>query len=109
MLSARNDEIVPPSHMDILFALSRSEDKIMYKFDNCLHNDTILQEHYWARVHDFLIKKVNPVGYWTDKGNDLFMFIEYILQEISQLLWLQLNEKYVNFSNVIYFTSLLQK
>lgn len=63
MLSARNDEIVPPSHMDILFALSRSEDKMMYKFENCLHNDTILQEHYWARVHDFLIKKVNPVGY----------------------------------------------
>lgn len=63
MLSGRNDEIVPPSHMDTLFALSRSEDKTMYTFDNCLHNDTILQEDYWAKVHDFIINKVNPVGY----------------------------------------------
>lgn len=63
MLSARRDEIVPPSHMDTLFSLSQSEDKTMHQFEYSLHNDTILQEDYWDKVHTFLINKVNPVGY----------------------------------------------
>lgn len=61
--SARKDEIVPPAHMDELFALLKSEDKTFYKFENSAHNDTVVQAEYWDRVHAFIQDKVNPVGY----------------------------------------------
>lgn len=63
LLSATNDEIVPPEHMDMIFKLSKSKDKIMYKFNGSLHNDTVLQAGYWEKIHDFIKNKVNPVGY----------------------------------------------
>lgn len=62
-LSARKDEIVPPLHMDQLFALSKSEDKMLHKFEDSQHNDTVIQVGYWDIVHEFIKNKVNPVGY----------------------------------------------
>lgn len=63
LLSARKDEIVPPDHMDKIQEKLRSTVKIMFKFDNSTHNDTVIQENYWERVHEFIKDKVNPVGY----------------------------------------------
>lgn len=63
MLSARKDEIVPPEHMDRIFSLSKSDDKIMYKFENSLHNDTVIQSGYWEKIHDFVDNKVNTVSH----------------------------------------------
>ena len=53
LLSARNDEIVPPPHMDRIFSLLRSDNKLMYKFDS-LHNDTVIQAGYWDHIEEFL-------------------------------------------------------
>lgn len=63
MLSARKDEIVPPSHMDKIFELLPSTDKAFHKFENSYHNDTVVQPEYWTIIHQFIIDKVNPVGY----------------------------------------------
>ncbi|KAI3406992.2 bem46 [Candida oxycetoniae] len=62
LLSARKDEIVPPSHMDEIFNTLKSEYKQMYKFEDSYHNDTVLQEGYWDRIHSFIKDKSNPVG-----------------------------------------------
>lgn len=59
LLSARKDEIVPPEHMDRIYALSKSEDKVMYKFENSLHNDTVIQPGYWEKVQEFIDDKVS--------------------------------------------------
>lgn len=61
MLSATRDEIVPPLHMDQLYALLRSAEKAMHKFD-LMHNDTVAQPGYWAIVLDFLAHKVAPLA-----------------------------------------------
>jgi len=63
LFSARRDEIVPPSHMDRIFQLLRTNDKVMYKYDQAAHNDTVIQPGYWERVHEFIQDKVNPAGY----------------------------------------------
>lgn len=63
LFSARKDEIVPPNHMDTIFNLLKTEDKIFYKFANAVHNDTVIQPSYWDKVHSFIKENVNPVGY----------------------------------------------
>ncbi|CAK7895767.1 hypothetical protein CAAN1_03S00408 [[Candida] anglica] len=63
LLSARRDEIVPPSHMDAIYELLNSEDKTLQKFESSMHNDTVVQPRYWEIVHEFIQDKVNPVGY----------------------------------------------
>ncbi|GEQ71008.1 hypothetical protein JCM33374_g4689 [Metschnikowia sp. JCM 33374] len=63
LLSARKDEIVPPSHMDRIYSLSRASSKVMFKFENSSHNDTVAQPVYWDKVHGFIQEKVNPMGY----------------------------------------------
>ncbi|CUM65534.1 uncharacterized protein PRCAT00003180001 [Priceomyces carsonii] len=63
LLSARSDEIVPPDHMDKIYELSKSENKEICKFENSLHNDTVIQPEYWDIVHNFIKGKVNPIGY----------------------------------------------
>lgn len=54
LLSARKDEIVPPAHMDRIFALLKSDNKVMYKFEDSSHNDTVVQPQYWERVEAFV-------------------------------------------------------
>lgn len=61
--SAGRDEIVPPSHMDRIYLLLRSSDKIMFKYENSAHNDTVVQPEYWDRVHSFIQNKVSPIGH----------------------------------------------
>lgn len=63
LLSARKDEIVPPEHMDKIYELLKTEDKIFYKFPNSVHNDTVIQPAYWEKIHAFIKDQVNPVGY----------------------------------------------
>lgn len=63
MFSARRDEIVPPSHMDAIFLSITATDKVMYKYEYAQHNDTVMQQDYWERIHTFIQNKVNPIGY----------------------------------------------
>lgn len=63
MLSARKDEIVPPSHMDTIYQLMSSKNKEKIDYENSAHNETVLQEGYWDQIHSFIKNKVNPVGY----------------------------------------------
>ena len=60
---ARKDEIVPPEHMDTLFQLMPLTDKIFYEYADSNHNDTVIQDQYWDRIHEFIKQKINPVGY----------------------------------------------
>lgn len=62
LLSARQDEIVPPEHMDVIFDLLNSDVKQMYKFEDSSHNDTVAQERYWEYIHEFIKENVNPIG-----------------------------------------------
>lgn len=62
LMSARQDEIVPPAHMDRIHALLRLTDKTMYRYEQLNHNDTVLQPMYWERVHKFIRDKVDPQG-----------------------------------------------
>lgn len=62
LLSARNDEIVPPAHMDSIFQLLQSSDKEMVKYERSAHNDTVLQPGYWEKIHEFIQSKVKPFG-----------------------------------------------
>ncbi|AAS51733.1 ADL187Wp [Eremothecium gossypii ATCC 10895] len=55
-LSGLKDEIVPPSHMQALYSLSKSSGKKFVTFADGYHNDTIIQNGYWDVVHDFLQK-----------------------------------------------------
>lgn len=53
-LRGLKDEIVPPAHMKQLFEVCPSNDKKVFEFPLGSHNDTIIQEGYWAIVRDFL-------------------------------------------------------
>ncbi|SCV00691.1 LAMI_0G06700g1_1 [Lachancea mirantina] len=55
-LSGRKDEIVPPQHMERLYALYPSEHKSLIEFRLGHHNDTIVQDGYWDAVSLFLDK-----------------------------------------------------
>ncbi|EMG49166.1 hypothetical protein G210_0142, partial [Candida maltosa Xu316] len=63
LLSARKDEIVPPQHMDRIYTLLKSNSKEKYEFVDSFHNDTVMQEDYWNKIHTFIQDKVNPVGF----------------------------------------------
>lgn len=63
LLSAQKDEIIPPDHMKQIFELSESNEKIMHKFENSSHNDTVIQPGYWELIQTFIQDKVNPIGY----------------------------------------------
>lgn len=63
LMSARKDEIVPPEHMDRIYSLLNTSNKVMHTYENSQHNDTVVQDGYWERVYDFIKDKVNPVGY----------------------------------------------
>ncbi|RLV89752.1 putative membrane protein [Spathaspora sp. JA1] len=59
LMSARKDEIVPPSHMDEIFRKLKSQVKIKINFKNSNHNDTVVQEGYWERVEEFIDTEVD--------------------------------------------------
>ncbi|EGW33693.1 uncharacterized protein SPAPADRAFT_134437 [Spathaspora passalidarum NRRL Y-27907] len=59
LMSARQDEIVPPSHMDEIYKKLPSEIKIKWKYEQSTHNDTVVQDEYWERVEEFVNEKVN--------------------------------------------------
>lgn len=63
LMSARKDEIVPPAHMDRIRLLLSDNDLSFFGYDDATHNDTVVQEGYWDRVHEFIKEKVNPIGY----------------------------------------------
>lgn len=63
LMSARKDEIVPPEHMDTIYDLLNSEIKVIYKFEDSQHNDTVTYPDYWDKVQNFIGNNVNPVGY----------------------------------------------
>ncbi|CCF56287.1 hypothetical protein KAFR_0A08530 [Kazachstania africana CBS 2517] len=53
-LRGLKDEIVPPHHMKKLFEICPSKDKRIFEFPLGHHNDTILQDGYWAIIEEFL-------------------------------------------------------
>ncbi|SCU84239.1 LADA_0D00628g1_1 [Lachancea dasiensis] len=53
-LSGKKDEIVPPTHMEKLHQLCKSERKTIVEFPRGHHNDTIVQASYWEHIEKFL-------------------------------------------------------
>ncbi|QOU19000.1 hypothetical protein BRETT_004221 [Brettanomyces bruxellensis] len=61
-LSAGKDEIVPPSHMQTLYDISKSSSKTWKKYKNAHHNDTITFPKYWEDFAEFMTQQVTPIG-----------------------------------------------
>lgn len=57
-LSGRQDELVPPAHMDALFAKCRSDNKVFKSFPDGTHNDTCIKPKYFESISDFLLHYV---------------------------------------------------
>lgn len=60
LLSASEDEIVPPTHMQELFRICPSTKKNIVIFKGSKHNDTVTFPNYWDLVWDF-IRDVAPL------------------------------------------------
>lgn len=56
ILSGSKDELVPPSHPETLYNLSKAKRKYIRKFPNGTHNDTVLQPNYWTYFNMFCMK-----------------------------------------------------
>ncbi|XP_076938853.1 alpha/beta hydrolase domain-containing protein WAV2-like isoform X1 [Bidens hawaiensis] len=70
-LSGLRDEMVPPFHMEMLYAKAAAHNKkcIFVDFPTGMHMDTWLAggDHYWKTVRTFIQQNVLEKG---DKGND---------------------------------------
>ncbi|SPO32815.1 related to Protein bem46 [Ustilago trichophora] len=57
-LSGRQDELVPPAHMDALFQRCNSKVKVKKEFADGTHNDTCIKPKYFESVGEFLLAHV---------------------------------------------------
>lgn len=57
-LSGRQDELVPPSHMDTLYSRSVAEHKTFKSFPDGTHNDTCVKPTYFDAISAFLLQHV---------------------------------------------------
>ncbi|CBQ69657.1 conserved hypothetical protein [Sporisorium reilianum SRZ2] len=57
-LSGRQDELVPPPHMDALFARCNSTVKLKKEFADGTHNDTCIKPGYFEAIGEFLLAHV---------------------------------------------------
>ncbi|KAI3487836.1 hypothetical protein L1887_48211 [Cichorium endivia] len=57
-LSGRQDELVPPAHMDALHAACNSTTKRFQCFAQGTHNDTCIQQGYFETIGEFLLAHV---------------------------------------------------
>lgn len=57
-LSGRQDELVPPAHMDALFERCKSEIKVWKEFPEGTHNDTCIKPKYFESIGEFLLAHV---------------------------------------------------
>ena len=67
-LSGRQDELVPPAHMDALHAACNSTTKRFQRFAQGTHNDTCIQQGYFETIGEFLLAHVVivvPYMVWT--------------------------------------------
>ncbi|MBA0816987.1 hypothetical protein Gohar_001590, partial [Gossypium harknessii] len=66
-LSGLQDEMVPPSHMQMLYAkaAARNRQCIFVEFPTGMHMDTWLSggDHYWRTIQQFFEKHVPKTGY----------------------------------------------
>ncbi|CEH17941.1 Predicted alpha/beta hydrolase BEM46 [Ceraceosorus bombacis] len=60
-LSGRADELVPPSHMDLLFKRCSSSKKVWKSFKDGTHNDTCVKPGYFEAIAQFLATWVVPL------------------------------------------------
>ncbi|EST08574.1 hypothetical protein PSEUBRA_001644 [Kalmanozyma brasiliensis GHG001] len=65
-LSGRQDELVPPAHMDALFERCNSKVKVKKEFRDGTHNDTCIKSGYFEAIGEFLMAHV--VGLVRDKA-----------------------------------------
>ncbi|GAC98285.1 hypothetical protein PHSY_005878 [Pseudozyma hubeiensis SY62] len=65
-LSGRQDELVPPPHMDSLFERCKSKVKVKKDFLDGTHNDTCIKQGYFEAVGEFLMDHV--VGMVREKA-----------------------------------------
>ncbi|KAH3671227.1 hypothetical protein WICMUC_004744 [Wickerhamomyces mucosus] len=57
-LSATDDEIVPPQHMDRLYKVCNSTNKNIVRFKDSKHNETVTFPNYWDIIYEFITKSV---------------------------------------------------
>ncbi|KAK6357492.1 hypothetical protein TWF718_001801 [Orbilia javanica] len=57
-LSGLQDELVPPSHMKRLHAISKAPIKVWRDFPNGTHNDSVMEVGYFEHINDFINDEV---------------------------------------------------
>ncbi|RVD81053.1 uncharacterized protein DFL_008931 [Arthrobotrys flagrans] len=57
-LSGLQDELVPPSHMKRLHAISKAPIKVWRDFPNGTHNDSVMEAGYFENINDFINDEV---------------------------------------------------
>ncbi|CAD7069423.1 unnamed protein product [Tilletia caries] len=60
-LSGRQDQLVPPSHMDILYERCPSKNKVFKAFGDGSHNDTCVKPGYFEEISNFLLRYIVPL------------------------------------------------
>ncbi|KAL9937318.1 hypothetical protein V8E36_003727 [Tilletia maclaganii] len=60
-LSGRQDQLVPPSHMDALYERCPSKNKVFKPFDDGSHNDTCVKPGYFEEISNFLLRYIVPL------------------------------------------------
>ncbi|KAK0521730.1 bem46 protein, variant [Tilletia horrida] len=60
-LSGRQDQLVPPSHMDTLYERCPSKEKSFKPFDDGTHNDTCVKPGYFEEISNFLLRYIVPL------------------------------------------------
>ncbi|KAE8213300.1 hypothetical protein CF327_g3154 [Tilletia walkeri] len=60
-LSGRQDQLVPPSHMDALYERCPSKNKVFKPFDDGTHNDTCVKPGYFEEISNFLLRYIVPL------------------------------------------------
>lgn len=72
-LSGLQDEMVPPSHMEMLYAKAAASNRrcTFVEFPNGMHMDTWLSggDHYWRTIQQF-IEQYAPVSKENKASND---------------------------------------
>ncbi|KAM0253970.1 hypothetical protein ACHAQJ_007039 [Trichoderma viride] len=68
-LSGLQDEIVPPSHMTLLYNVSTSFSKTWKTFPGGDHNSSVLEEGYFEAISDFIADSLNDAPITESKGH----------------------------------------
>ncbi|CDS00328.1 uncharacterized protein SPSC_00827 [Sporisorium scitamineum] len=94
-LSGRQDELVPPPHMDALFAKCNSSIKLKKEFPDGTHNDTCIKPGYFEAIGEFLLAHVVTLVNDRSTGGEKSAAKEASSSDESSDDWVQMSHSEV--------------